>query len=507
MAQFSNKRDRVATYIRPGGPGNAWKLADAGGAMVDAPSGGGVGFNSRFGVDGNGNSVYLGATQDGDQERFTSTISVRPDIARYLQQLAEMKCPFDLAALQRCNDLARLNYDAETLFYDAGVTSISFAEVLANLAEGGDQDQMLQREISAAPFFFGGKKLRHDDVSGTTSDFDFNWVISLGVPSCPGDCGVNEDDGESTFFAVTDRDSTPGYLSQAVPKWYYTTDKWATYSTGYINVFTTADATHCVKAGQYILVASPTGGVAYAKLQDLIDGVTSPWTLSTGFTSPTFPRTLFAVDAQTVWAAGTGGNIWKSTDGGGSFSSFSAGTLTTNQLNSISFVNANLGYFVGNSGTFLRYSNGALTLIAVSDGTTTVSANLTTVRTAFQREKSVFVATANGQIWRNDQQGKANKWSNKAFPGSGTGSVTTMEFGGWRGDVLFVVHTDPNGLSRVLRDLSGGALGLPQVEVIGEYTDPSNFGINSIAPANRNVACCVGQIHQTYAFVGMISGQ
>lgn len=78
-----------------------------------------------------------------------------------------------------------------------------------------------------------------------------------------------------------------------------------------------------------------------------------------------------------------------------------------------------------------------------------------------------------------------------------------MSFAGLQGNILFVVQNDVNGYSRVLRDFSGGNLG-NDVEAIGDFVTPGNFGINSIYAANSNMAVDVGNVQGTYAIIGMI---
>lgn len=504
---YDNRSSRTATYIRPGGPGNKWKLADPNGTMVDAPSGGGVGLESRFGLNSKGQRVYQGAVEQGDPERFETTLQRKLDNDRAIEQIKKLRCRFDIAVYSRCGDIGVQNYKNAIMFYDGGVTSKTYSDPLAQLNEETTADMMYGTDVSFSPIEEIRGKLKHDDITGTVSDFDFNKVISVGFPSCPDNCGVSENDGAQDFWAVTDADSTPGYLSQPTPMFVYTQDGGGTWTAVYIDVFTNGQATDVIKLGEFVVVSSPTNGIAYAKFQDILDGVSNPWALATGFSgisSPNYPRVLFAVSSSEAWAASANGRIWQSTDAGLSWTLKNDGVTTTNQINSISFVSDTLGYFAGNSGALVKYYKGAFSLLSVSDGTTTVSANLNVVETVEGRTDEVYVGTQGGQIWRNNEQGKANKWSNKAFELSGSGSIKDLKFAGFQGDVLFIIQNDANGNSRVLRDISGGALG-EQVEVVGSFTQPSNFGIVSIAPANINTAVTVGNIHATYGFIGKVS--
>jgi hypothetical protein len=521
---FQNAREFTATFIRPGGPGNKWRVFDQDGAAVDGPTGGAADVEQRFGLDAFGNTVYLGAFKSGDPAPFTTTISIRPDLPRMYLQNAIGNCPFDLVVLQRCGNLSILNYNVGLEYDDGNVTSTAFDNPIAKFAEGGGavDDIMRTFDTTFSPTLSTWMKLRHADLSGTVSDFAINKVINVDSVKCVGDCFGSESDGTRRFWAVTDRDSTPGYQSIATARFLFTEDggtNWTTTVSGnYINAAPNADALDVVRVNlngrETALVALPTAGVAYAAFEDIQTGAVNPWSLSTtGFTAPNYPRALFATDSQTVYACAANGYIYKSTDAGLSWTALSSGGLTTQTLNSISFSDKTTGMAVGASGAaVLIRDNGAtqtLTLVTVRTavGGAAVTANFNVVAMRPGVPGDAYIGTATGLVYRTLKDnfrlsGSLPLFELVTFADSGSGSVADLKFAGYKGTMLWMVQTNSNGNSRVLRDVSGGG---GQWEVIGGYTSPGNFGINSIAPTpNINFALTGGEVHETYAFIGKL---
>lgn len=75
---------------------------------------------------------------------------------------------------------------------------------------------------------------------------------------------------------------------------------------------------------------------------------------------------VFFTDANTGYAAGNNGTILKTVNGGSTWEAQTSGT--TDKLNSIYFIDANTGYIVGNYGTILKTSNGGSTWSPLTSG-------------------------------------------------------------------------------------------------------------------------------------------
>ncbi|NIV10274.1 MAG: glycosyl hydrolase, partial [Aliifodinibius sp.] len=73
-------------------------------------------------------------------------------------------------------------------------------------------------------------------------------------------------------------------------------------------------------------------------------------------------RSVYFLDTMTGWAAGDGGHILKTTDGGATWNILSNGII--DMVMSISFVNSNIGWAIGSSGApsymILKTTDGGL---------------------------------------------------------------------------------------------------------------------------------------------------
>lgn len=502
MTYYSNLSERSAVYIRKGA-GNRWTLLDEGGTMLEAFTGGAADVESRFGLNAKGQRIYLGAIKQGDAARFTTSASFRVDLARLIDQLRKGNCPFDVFVQQRCGDLGWSNYNGGILYYDGYTTNKAFSESMTLLADNTETDLMRQLDLSFAPIEDAALKLVHKDITDTWSDFDINRIISVGVARCSGDCGViGENDGEQDFWAVTDADNTPGHGGFSAPRFLYTEDGGTTKNGSSVQVLLGGNLFAVAKAGEYAIVGGSTG-IAYAKFQDVKDGVVNPWTLAL---SASNINDIVFVSSDVGYACANSGVIYKTTDGGFSWTVLSSGTITAQNLNRISFVDSTTGYFAGNSGALVQYFNGTLSLMPVrtSVGGAAVTANFLTVATV-RSGNEVVLGTSTGLMYKSSNAlGSYPLFSAMSgLDGLGSGSIDDIQFAGFRGSVMFVIQTAANGTSRVHRDISGGATSM-QCEIIGGYTNPANFGINSIAPASITRAMTVGDVHETYGFVGSI---
>lgn len=510
--QWNNGGDRSTVDIQPG-PGNAWQVMDVN-AALDAPSGGGRARTTMWGRDERGGLAPRSIVYTGNPDDWTFNLKYPYTSENALKRLT---CPFTIRARQYCSP-NRTNTNAYVapgmlVYLQATVTKYGFDNGVA-MNDGQATDLMRTAALQAV----GEDKwvpVTHDDISLTTNDIAFKKVIAIGAEVCQGACGLSTTE-EDAWLAVTLKDSTPSYAGGSAPWLYWTVDRWATRNAVRIGALIGADARDVVLAGSRVIVFSDTKAPVYARLADVYNGVVDPnlWATSSGLseTGTNYPVAAVAVDSSTVLAVGAGGRIWLSTDGGISFTKiYDTGALTSNNLNAIDAQASGNAFVGGNSGVFIRLtktpgqSSYTGSLISVKDSSANVlSSNIQSVRTPKGRGDEVYLGTAGGEIWRTrGVNGTLVIFENKKFDRSGLGSIVDMAFTGLQGNILFVVQNAPDGTSRVLRDFSGGNLG-NDVEVIGDFVTPGNFGMTSIAAANSNMAVTVGNVHTSYSWIGMI---
>lgn len=507
VIKWRNPGDKTAVDAQPGGPGNNWIILDPDG-MLDGPSGGGRDRETLWGR-GDSGLQPRGIMQTSDPHDWTFNASYPLTAKNFLERITD--CPFSIRARARCGKLTNMvDYASPGMVNYAEVTNTDYSYDNPLATNDGKEADVKRQLAGAASLQILVTPVAHDDLSKDTSDADYNRIISIGQLRCAGDCGPGKSE-EDDWLAVTDRDSTPGYSGNATARLYYSVDKMVTRNSVPIDPFAAADATDVVFLGDRIVVFSPDKAPAYASFTDILNGVTAPnlWSTSTGFTgiaASNFPKAASAPNSQTIFAVGNGGRIWKSTNAGVSFTLIDNAATTSNNLNAVDFQDDTLGYIGGNSGTLLRYFNGAISSLTVSDTNGTLTANINSVRTPPTRGKEVYLGTAGGELWRSRTATNTRPtWENTPIPRKGEGSITDMVFVGYQGYILYILQKNANGYSRVLRDFAGG-VGLygTDIEVVGDFVTPSNFGYNSIAMANVNYGFVVGNIHETYGYLGNI---
>lgn len=488
---WNNGPESTSVDLREGGPGNSWKVLDFE-AEVDAVSGGRRGVESNWGRNARGGREYIGNSRTGNPERYTGQLMARRDKLNFVRGLLRdlddpQACDtcsdsgLDVRVRERCGDQRTLvGYEMALTLLDVVSTSTSTDNNLANSSTGDDQLIMDQEAISAG-LAQRLTKLVHSNISDPaqlTAINDVTWR-----------CGQE-------WWVVTNAIS-----SAAAPRVGYTEDNGQNWTFIDINTFANgSDATSIVINGDTVIVAGPAEGISYAQVDDIKNGVASPFADSTGISTQN-PNVLALAEDGSIWAAGTGGYIWRSTDGGFSFVEVDAGVTTSNALNAIAVVSDNTVWFGGASGTLLRFLSGTVSTVAITGSPTDA---ILTLAVADYRSNELYIGTDAGDIYRtNDALAQSPEFFTLGFFQSGTGRIDALRFAGWSGDVLFVVQSNGSSQSRVLRDLSGGAMG-NDVEIIGTFTDPANTGLNAIDVRSANDAIVVGNVQSSAGYIGRV---
>lgn len=476
--------------VQIGGPGNPWQYLSAC-ASMSGPSVTFGGTEVRWCQDPNQSGGYKYSVKFRSARDLISF-----DIMTKLEQvqtLSDLECEFGARARYLQCGKARTdpaNYDPIMLVYSpVDLQSKDYDDLVST--DPGDEDEIPVTGPSSALYEHIIQKMVAPVRVGTLAtlgDQPINALTFCGVPSCGDACGARSD-GCTTLYAVTDADTSPYANPNLIIGTKDILAGTVTYDWDPILVLGgNAESVAC--AGDRLLVSSNAdGGVAYNDTPADQD----TWYLVATTNAPTNnPNALVTRTAREVWVACNGGAIAKSTDGGLSYTDvLAAGTLTGANYNAVWAYDADLIYACAADGTVARSKNGGLTWAAMTAPNPGVETLCIVVPP--NRSREVYVGTADGQIFRSKDQG--DTWSNMAFSGSGAGTIDMLRFvGPYSGEVLFALHTDAGNRSRVLRDLSGGALG-SDVEVVLGYTQMQALGVhlNAIAVCNVNNALAGGE--------------
>ena len=202
--------------------------------------------------------------------------------------------------------------------------------------------------------------------------------------------------------------------------------------------------------GSLLVVLSNEGGSHhYAEVDDILLG-SATWTEVTGYNASGSPNAMFAPDPLHIWVVGDGGYVYLLTDIAAAVTSDNiqdAGSATDQDLAAIHGFDQQHLVAVGAQNAVIFTADG-LTWAAVTGPAPAV--DLTTVWMKSQTEW--FVGSADGKLWYTRNGGAT--WSEKGFPGSGTGTVQDVKFS--NDTVGFMSHTTASGKGRILRTIDGG---------------------------------------------------
>lgn len=485
---FNNGVGHTVVDRREGGPGNNWEIVDLEGSMVDTSSGGRRDVKSEFRQSAFGQLEYIGTQFTGNPARWTFDLMTRLRWLTFLRgalndgdQRLNCACEesgIDIRVRERCGDkMVLTNYDMIRNYMDAYSTSDSF-DKLADFKEGVNDLAGVKLSMSAG-IGYSYKKLVHLNIS--------NGWTALAINRVQYRCGHE-------WWACTNgvAATSPGTVMWSL-------DDGATFGTDGVDVFANgSDVTDIVFSGEYVIVASGAEAPAYARIEDVKAGLSSIWTLSTGITT-NFPSKLAVTPDGTIWGTGAGGRVWKSDDVF-TWSLVDAGTVSSSDMNAIAVANNDLVWFGGVGGDLMRWYKGVLSAVAVSG----LSDDITALSVPSLRDE-IYLGTDAGDIYRSrNSSANTPTFAVQSFPGAGSGVISDMKFAGFKGDVLYILQTTADPYSRVLRDLSGGALGR-DVEIVGTYQDPANAGFSSIAMANQNIGLVVGAVSAGDGYIGKVS--
>jgi len=189
-----------------------------------------------------------------------------------------------------------------------------------------------------------------------------------------------------------------------------------------------------------------------------------------------------------IWAAASGGYIYKSTDLADSWTAKSSGTATAQDLNDIVMYSDRVGYAVGNSNAFLYTLDGS----TWSAGTgPAADVNLHTV--AVNSKGYVFVGAADGNLYVSTDEGST--WSiNHSF---GAGIVQRVEFDDDTRYFGALIYNTASPVGKVYRSIDGGATW----QAPSGQTASWNSGLTDIHICDQNHIVTVGNAHGGTTFI------
>jgi photosystem II stability/assembly factor-like uncharacterized protein len=260
-----------------------------------------------------------------------------------------------------------------------------------------------------------------------------------------GACGIRSN-GCNVVFAVTlSAGGSPGLSAEVL----FTQDGGSTV--GDTNITTLAanenpNAIACVGTN-LVVVSEDSESLHYAPTADILDGTESWSEVTTGFVATKGPLDIWSVDNAHTWIVAEGGYVYFTDDPTAGVEVQDAGSATAQDLNAVHAIDILNALAVGASNA----------VIYTADGSTWGSVTGPAVGVALtccwmKSPTEWYVGAANGRLYYTTNAGVT--WSEKAFPGSGSGVVRDIVFAS--DSVGYLAHSTSAPAGRILRTISGG---------------------------------------------------
>lgn len=300
-----------------------------------------------------------------------------------------------------------------------------------------------------------------------------------------GACG-QESDGCSKIYALTKgaggSAGTPADLLFSLDKgktWFaHDIDSWASAVDG-------ADLA-CI--GKYVVViaTSATDPMAYALKSELTGILDETWSDSiSGFVVAGTPRAIWSFSIG-AFIVGSAGYIYRADDPTDGVTVQDAGVATAQNLLAVSGLDDSFAVAVGTNGAIVQTKDGVIWSLVTPTNINFIATNLQTVavisRTHWQ------IGTSGGRAYYTLDGGVT--FYEMAFPGSGAGQVTNIEYS--NPSVGYMAHQTAATKGRVLRTTTGGNSWVVLPE--GTSSFPAVDKIDQIAacPSDPNFFVAVG---------------
>jgi len=360
-----------------------------------------------------------------------------------------------------------------------------------SIIQGDDAPTQIQTTLVAeiGPIMFDLEtEFLSQRVSGETED---GTAIAFLGSECLEDCRNQEDAGDNGYFASKTLVGTAGNVANVR----YTTNRGETWTLTSANPFAAAMEISDIlvvgiKTNHRVIVSNGTtrpsdpAQVAYADVTTI--GTTSWVTVDVGSVDGQYITDLLFVDWRNVFAATDDGYIYKSQDGGASWSAvYTTGAVDINKMSGMSDGTI---WAVGNSDLILMSNDYGESWTTV-DGPLTASEDAKSVHVT--PDGTVYIGYSRGAMYGSYDDG--HSWVPLSLQGVTPTAVVDIK--GWGDSNLWaVVDTAAGG--KVLRSIDGGASFR-----LWSLNTPANSGLVRAEVVDENTVWIIGDAHGGSTFL------
>lgn len=410
--------------------------------------------------------VEVGSIQ-GEQGRPSTSLIGRyaADLRSTLLKLGQRHCPFDvqLHIGARTNPSYFSNFQKNVILEDVRLSQFS-TDPLGALSPDENASVTETGAITC------GRLYEIMPITLTDRGKSVVTVELIDVVICDSIvCGVREDasDGCQKVYSVSSAvPASPG----TVPELVFSLD-------GGVNLLShdvdslvgEADGLACV--GDYIVVISNADAAHhYASKSEIDDGDDPLFAQAAGgYVAGGEPNDIWSV-GDYAFIVGDGGYVYALDNATAAVTVLDAGVATSNVLRAVHALSDEFAVAVGDLGTVIYTADGEIWTQAAA-GCGLSQLNCVWVKNAHEW----FVGSDDGHLYYTKDGGET--WTEKAFPGSGSGSVRDIQFA--TASVAWMSHDTDTPRGRILRSYDGGHEWIVTPE--GDASIPANDRINAIA--------------------------
>lgn len=406
------------------------------------------------------------------------TMSIEHRLTRDVSFLLEMVrkgCAFDIQIHAGvCEDPRDFNKGWEKIYVLEGAEATSYDTGELGALDGDQDSPILETVPVTGVDWYEIKRIAASEIGSTEIVQQIVGVVICDSRQC-GECGISSNGCEKIFAVTMSAGGSPGLPAELI----YSPDAGNTIGqTTITSIGATEDPTGLACVGAYIVVISNESlSYHYALTADILNGAETWTEVATGFVSSKGPNAIFSMGSTLTWMVGDGGYIYFMADATAGVEVQTAGGISVQNLLDIHGADEKNIVAVGAANTVLVTEDGGENWSSVTGPAPAVALNAVYMKSATEW----FIGTADGNLYYT-RDGGAN-WTQKSFPGSGSGAVRDIQFS--TPTVGYMAHdlTTPRG--RILRTVDGGHSWYVLPEKAG-LAIPNNDQITSIAACSEN---------------------
>lgn len=422
------------------------------------------------------------------------TTNIDAKMTEDLDRLERADCAFTLFVTQSKAGRADLftNFDRVMVLGNVRISSDTYSGLSAMSAED-NASSMVSFEVSAESLLVLAEyTISRQSISETSNIAD---IAFLDERRCRTDENVAQKQTEIGYASTTAPTGSPSTTANVI----HTTNggTWAataadpfaaTEDVIAVETFYMGRNTHRVLVARGTTDAGNPAEVAYS------DDEGTTWTQAnvgsvTGQYVPT-RHSLHALNSKNIWIATATGYIYKSSDGGATWTAQLSGTITAGAINAVRMVDDEVGWMGAAANVLGRTIDAGVSWEAITGPSAQAGVAVNVVEPLDQNR--VYVGYADGDVYYTLDAGV--NWSQiTTFTGSGVGQIRDIRF--WDDNLGFITRNNASPLGAVLWTVNGGV----------DWTDitvPTNVGLNAMALMTEWDFFLAGQAQAGTGFIG-----